>query len=233
MFEDALMESGGKLKTHRGGFYGLAVICNSFVVCLLMLLPLLHPASLPKQTVSMLLAGPAPPVPPLVQLTHPVSVATHSAALLNPFTAPRVIADRISSPEQEIRPADTGLVPIAKGFFSGLPNSIGAAAMPQVRVVPSRKAAISSGVMQGRKLGGADPRYPAIAIAAHEQGTVVLAATISKTGAIENLRLVSGPLMLAPAAEDAVRTWRYRPYLLNGKPVEVETTVNVIFHLGD
>jgi protein TonB len=67
---------------------------------------------------------------------------------------------------------------------------------------------------------------------ARVQGTVVLAATISKTGAIENLRVVSGPPMLAMAAEQAVQTWRYRPYLLNGAPVEVETTVRVVFHLG-
>ena len=64
------------------------------------------------------------------------------------------------------------------------------------------------------------------------QGTVVLQATISKSGTIENLRVMSGPAMLQQAALDAVRTWRYRPYLLNGEPVEVETTVNVVFTMG-
>jgi protein TonB len=63
------------------------------------------------------------------------------------------------------------------------------------------------------------------------QGTVVLAATISKNGTIENLRVTSGPEGLQQAAVDAVRTWRYRPYLLDGQPVEVETTINVIFTL--
>jgi protein TonB len=61
---------------------------------------------------------------------------------------------------------------------------------------------------------------------------VVLQATISKTGSIENLHIVSGPAMLQQAAMQAVRSWRYRPYLLNNEPVEVETTVNVIFSLG-
>jgi len=61
---------------------------------------------------------------------------------------------------------------------------------------------------------------------------VVLQATISKSGGIENLRVVSGPPMLQQAALDAVRAWRYKPYLLNGDPVEVETTVNVVFNLG-
>jgi TonB family protein len=77
------------------------------------------------------------------------------------------------------------------------------------------------------------PVYPPIAKAAHVSGTVVLQATISKAGTIENLRVVSGPPLLQQAALEAVKTWRYRPYLLLGKPVEVETTVNVIFTLGD
>jgi protein TonB len=74
--------------------------------------------------------------------------------------------------------------------------------------------------------------YPPIAKAARVQGTVVLQATISKTGTIEGLHVISGPAMLQQAAMDAVRSWRYRPYLLNGDPVEVETTVNVVFTLG-
>jgi protein TonB len=60
----------------------------------------------------------------------------------------------------------------------------------------------------------------------------VLQATISRSGTIENLRVVSGPALLQQAALDAVRQWRYRPYLLNGQPVEVETTVNVVFKLN-
>ena len=76
------------------------------------------------------------------------------------------------------------------------------------------------------------PQYPAIAKAARIQGTVVLQATISKNGTIENLHVISGPPMLQQAAMEAVKTWRYRPYLLNGEPVEVETQVNVIFTLG-
>jgi protein TonB len=87
--------------------------------------------------------------------------------------------------------------------------------------------------MDGTKLSAVGPRYPTIAIAGHVQGTVVLAATISKAGRIQNLRILSGPPMLAPAAEEAVRTWRYRPYQLNGNSVDVETTINVVFHLAN
>jgi protein TonB len=92
--------------------------------------------------------------------------------------------------------------------------------------------AVSSGVMAGNILVKTQPTYPAIAKAARIQGTVVLSATISKTGTIEDLRVVSGPQMLAQSALDAVRSWRYKPYLLNGEPVEVQTQVNVTFTLG-
>ena len=115
------------------------------------------------------------------------------------------------------------------GVFGGMGN---APAPPAVKAPTPKKIAISSGVAQGNLLNKTMPVYPAIAKAARIQGTVVLAATISKTGTIEGLHVISGPQMLQQAAIDAVRTWRYRPYLLNGEPVEVETQVNVIFNLG-
>jgi len=88
---------------------------------------------------------------------------------------------------------------------------------------------VSSGVISGMLLNKVDPVYPPIAKAAHVQGVVVLQATISKTGTIEDLKVLSGPPMLTGAAVDAVRRWRYKPYLLSGEPTEVETTINVNF----
>ena len=101
-----------------------------------------------------------------------------------------------------------------------------------MKAAAPKKVNISAGVAVGMLLQKTQPVYPPIAKAARVSGTVVLQATISKTGTIENLRVVSGPAMLQQAAMDAVKTWRYRPYLLNNEPVEVETTVNVIFTLG-
>jgi len=98
---------------------------------------------------------------------------------------------------------------------------------------PPKKVNISGGVAQGLLLQKTQPTYPPIAKAARVSGTVILQATISKTGTITNLRVLSGPEMLRQAALDAVKTWRYRPYLLNNEPVEVDTTVNVIFTLAD
>ena len=94
-----------------------------------------------------------------------------------------------------------------------------------------RKVIVSSGVALSHKIGGHAPRYPVDARAAYVQGTVVLQVTISEEGAVTDLDVISGPPLLRQAAIDAVRTWRYRPYLINGEPVAVETQVNIVFTL--
>jgi protein TonB len=77
------------------------------------------------------------------------------------------------------------------------------------------------------------PVYPAIALAARVQGMVIVEATISAQGRIEKARVISGPPMLAAAALSAIDQARYEPYKLNGDPVEVETTINVVFRLNE
>jgi protein TonB len=107
--------------------------------------------------------------------------------------------------------------------------------MPSVIVAPARKPEmprLSSGVTTGLLLEPIRPVYPAIARAAGVQGTVVLEAVISKAGRIESLHTVSGPPLLRDAALNAVAVARYKPYLLNGEPTEVQTTVTVVFKLG-
>ncbi len=94
------------------------------------------------------------------------------------------------------------------------------------------KVNISAGVAVGMLLQKTAPLYPPIARAARISGTVVLKATISKTGSIRDLSVISGPPMLQQAALDAVKTWRYRPFRLNGRPAEAQTTINVVFILG-
>jgi protein TonB len=91
---------------------------------------------------------------------------------------------------------------------------------------------VSGSVMAGRAISKTPPVYPRFARDARVDGTIVLHATISKAGTISNVSVISGPQMLRQAALDAVKTWRYKPYLLNNEPVEVETTVNVIFVLN-
>jgi TonB family protein len=93
-----------------------------------------------------------------------------------------------------------------------------------------KKISVSPEVMTGNRISGENPTYPQEARAKKIEGKVVLAATIGEDGVMENLQVQKSPSdLLSKSALDAVRTWRYRPYLLNGEPVEVETTINVIF----
>jgi TonB family protein len=101
-----------------------------------------------------------------------------------------------------------------------------------VRIDPPKKINLAGGVMAGNLINAVRPDYPPIAKAARIQGTVVLQGTISKEGYVINLRVISGPPMLQQAAMDAVKHWIYKPYRLSGQPVEVMTTINVIFTLG-
>jgi protein TonB len=95
----------------------------------------------------------------------------------------------------------------------------------------ARPTHVSSALIEGLLIYKNVPQYPVIPRTMGVQGTVVLQATISKTGTIENLHVISGPALLQQAAIDAVKSWRYRPYTLNKEQVEVETTVSVIFKL--
>ena len=103
---------------------------------------------------------------------------------------------------------------------------------PADAVRQPQRVLISSGTATGMLATQVKPVYPPIAKAAHVQGEVVLDAAIGSNGHVQSLRVVSGPPMLLQAATDTVEQWTYRPYILNGEQVEVETTVNVIFHLG-
>jgi TonB family protein len=95
-----------------------------------------------------------------------------------------------------------------------------------------RKIAISAGVAQGNLIRNPRPEYPQEAKAAGVSGTVVIEATIGKDGRISDAHAISGSSMLRQAAVDAVKNWAYKPYLLNGEAVEVDTTINVVFSLG-
>jgi protein TonB len=153
----------------------------------------------------------------------------------NQLTAPTKIPKNIAMvSSKEAPPSNFGVAGMeGMGGTSGVMGSFfGSGNAPKVQAAAPKKVNISAGVAVGMLIQKITPNYPPIAKAARVQGTVVLQATISKGGTIENLKVVSGPAMLQQAAVEAVRQWRYRPYLLNNEPVEVETTVNVIFTLG-
>jgi TonB family protein len=98
---------------------------------------------------------------------------------------------------------------------------------------PSGPQRVSSGTLAGNLISKVDPVYPDDAKAAHVQGVVVLHAVIAKDGTIEKLTYISGPPPLVVSAIEAVQQWKYKPYLLNGEPTEVETTINVNYTFED
>ncbi len=162
-------------------------------------------------------------------------VHVQSEMMNNQLTAPTRIPHNIEMVSQkEAPPSSFGVAGMeGMGGSGGVMGSLfGSGNAPKVKAAAPKKVNISAGVAVGMLIQKTIPIYPPIAKAARVQGTVVLQATISKQGTIEDLHVVSGPAMLQQAALDAVRQWRYRPYLLNNEPVEVETTVNVIFTLG-
>jgi protein TonB len=235
MFEDALMESSNGIKTKSKYWSSLALAINCGVLIALIIWPLWHPEALPAQIMATLLV--APPPPP--QAPQP-RMQVRSERLDNELQAPSKIPKEIRIVKEPVAPPPTlgavGMESVTDGTRSDAMNAvfigIGAGHASVGRAAPPQKVSISSGVMAGNLLDKVTPQYPAIAKAARIQGTVVLQATISKAGTIQNLRVISGPPMLQQAALDAVRSWRYKPYLLNQEPVEVETTVNVVFNLG-
>jgi len=240
MFEDSLMESGGKIRTNSKWTTLASLLLQFAIVGVMVLLPLIFTEALPKGQLNALFLAPPPPPPPPPPPAAPVHVVKRVSEIVNgelrtPSKIPKKIKEVV---EDEAPPPATagvmggvvGGVPggTAGGVIGGLTQSI--APPPQV-AKPQGPKKVSSGVMEGNILKKVDPQYPQMAKIAHVQGDVVLQATISKQGAIENLRAVSGPPLLIQVAMDAVRQWRYKPYELNSEPVEVETTVTVRFHM--
>jgi periplasmic protein TonB len=118
------------------------------------------------------------------------------------------------------------------GSPGGVLGGVLAAANSAAPRVEVKKLRVSGGVQASKLINKPTPLYPPIAKQARVQGTVVLAAMISKSGTVEGLKVVSGHPMLTQAALQAVRNWKYQPTYLNGEPVEVETTINVNFTLN-
>jgi periplasmic protein TonB len=236
MFEHSLMESG---KTHpaRSKYWPfVSLLVNGTGMIALIAWPLLDPEALPRQMIATLMVAPAPP--PLPPRTVPAPKVQSKSEILNAgLQAPSRIPKQINPVIESATPPAlqaTGMQDSGSARSIGdILNGIGTGPAIVVREVPTKPLPVSRGVMAGNLLSRTLPQYPAIARTAHIQGVVVLQAAISRTGLIENLRVVSGPPMLRQAAIDAVQTWRYKPYLLNGDPVEVETTINVVFNLDE
>jgi protein TonB len=227
MFEDSIFESAGTIHTRSRQWMVAAFGFNASILMALVLIPLIFPPMLPRLVNPFLLEAFVPPKlkPPQkpAQTARPANLLTN-----DPYQAPTRIPPTIyiaTVPEQAINIGSSTLTDPGNDLFKR--NIEVTVAHPDVQAPIHISTLVEEGLLIQKRL----PVYPAIAKTAGISGTVTLEAIISKTGTIENLHVIGGPMMLRQAAQDAVRTWRYRPYLLDGQPVEVETTVNVIFTL--
>lgn len=249
LFEDSLLETGAGHRRRRALTTFLSLILQGFLVGILILVPLLYTDVLPKHELVTLLVAPPPPPPPPPPATPPARVKVVKVAsdivngrLMTPSKIPKKIAmiKEAQTPPPVISGGVVGGVPGGipggqlGGVIGGILGSLSRApAVPKLyKPPPPQRVRVSQGVTQGLLIRRTPPSYPVLAREARIQGAVVLAAIIAKDGTIKNLQLVSGHPMLAPAAISAVKQWRYKPYLLNGQPVEVETTITVNFRLG-
>jgi len=164
--------------------------------------------------------------------------ATSSSALSVPapvpVDGPRIILSHPSGfSDDPARPVDPSLRMGTEGPGPLSVLSGGENPGPQAAITRAGPVRVSSGVSDGMLLSPIQPVYPSIARAAGIQGAVVLQATISTAGRIKSLHVVSGPPMLCQAALDAVQMASYRPYRLDGVPTEVQTTITLVFRLGE
>ncbi len=135
---------------------------------------------------------------------------------------------RTKTPVQDAAPALPSPPAIASANDSAL-SGLMSSASPNLPRPVLATARVSQGVSQGLLIKRVQPKYPPAALAVHAQGSVQIEATISKEGNVTNLHVLKGDAVLARAALDAVRQWRYKPYYLDGEPVEMQTQITVTF----
>lgn len=241
MFEDSLIESGNRLKTKRLATSIVSFFGQFLLLGILILIPLIYTEALPKtQLMTFLVAPPPPPPPPPPPAAAVVKVVKIQSDLVNgQLRTPTKIPEKVQMIKEEEAPPVMG-----SGVMGGVPGGVPGGSMGGViggminstaaipKVATPQRVRVSQGVSTGLLIKRVQPNYPPLARQARIQGQVVLQAEISKEGTIQNLQLISGHPMLAPAAIEAVKQWRYKPYLLNGEPVAVDTQVVVNFTLS-
>ena len=248
MFADSILDFGQHQKRHAFATT-TSFVLNCLAVGVMLIMPLVFTESLPKAQLLTFLVAPPPPPPPPPPAAEQVQRVVrqiqtdlmNTGQLRTPTRIPKKVEMIHEEEAPPPMPASTGGV---IGGFGGVPggqiggvigsivSATSAAAVPKFVAPTPQRVRISQGVTKGLLVQKIEPQYPPLARAARVQGEVVLSAIIDSNGQINNLQLVSGHPMLVPAAIAAVKQWRYKPYLLNGAPVEVETTITVIFSLS-
>jgi periplasmic protein TonB len=233
MFEDSTFESNSRIQTRSRAWMLATCAFNGSILLAMVLVPLIYPSALPQMVKSFLMETPAPPQPTPARVeVAMVSTAPRQMEGGRIFAPPVIPRGTFipAAPEANV-PVTVALADLGANNNSTSPFA-SQTHRAEVRQVVTGPVRVSGMVEEGLLIHRTIPVYPPIAVASRTEGTVVLQATISRAGTIANLHVISGPMMLQQAAINAVQQWRYRPYLLSGEPVEVETTVNVVFKLN-
>ncbi|MGB9337472.1 MAG: energy transducer TonB [Candidatus Acidiferrales bacterium] len=245
MFDDLVESSVVRKRTNKGWSVILSGIVQAGIVVIFVLIPLIYTEALPKQLLTTFLVAPAPPPPPpppaaaVQRIVKPVARLIQAGKMM----APTVIPKKVEMIKEEEMPPDVGAVGVVGGVPGGIAGGsaggvlggiIGGSGggMPPPPKPTQQRVRIGGNVQAAKMIRQITPVYPQIAKTAHVQGTVILRAIISKDGTVQELQYISGPALLMRSAMDAVRQWKYQPTLLNGEPVEVDTTISVVFTLS-
>lgn len=241
MFADSLLESSWKQRSRQGWTTLSSFGIQAVMLGLLLLIPLLRPIALPYlQPLTAPIALTVPRgLPP--QVVQHVATALQSNLMNNMIIAPRSIPTHILNVDESAAPPQiaTGgeFVPGATGGgdLRGILGSVGTSEHPVMAaavVPPIANHVRVSRMMEGNLIRRVQPVYPSTAKMARIQGQVVLSAVIGKEGSIEKIQVLAGHPLLVQSAVEAVKHWKYRPYILNDQPVEVETQITVNFSLS-
>ncbi len=231
------LESNWDQSAHRGWTTLASFTMQALGLSLLLLIPLFviqGPPRLQWIDGSVISPPPAPAPPPSgPRPVHPTDSNLSQGQLMQPRVIPLTITTLNETQVGAAPDLDGGVVGATGRSGRGVPGSLGVGVevTPPPTPVPTRPLKLSHWA-EGNLIYRVQPIYPPIARAARVQGSVVLRAIISKTGTIESLIVISGHPMLSKTALEAVKQWRYRPYLLNNEPIEVETEVTVNFVLS-
>ena len=242
MFEDSVLENRMPRKRRWTTLASFAIECAGILV--LVLIPLLYTEALPNLNIMSRIEPPtAPPAPKPVEIITTIREESrnHSEFVNNILIPPQRIPTTIHRVVDTAEPSDSSssdpnsYVPWSTGPSSSSNRNIADMLGPRTTVVPTLHPPTVyriSHLDEGQIIRRVQPTYPAMARTVRVQGPVTLEALIGRDGRIEQLKAVSGHPLLITAAMDAVQQWRYRPYLLNGSPVEVQTTITVNFYLN-
>ena len=242
MFAESLLETSWAHRSRRSWTTLTSFGVQAVVIGLLLLIPVLQTVGVPlgRALPTPISWGAPPPARPPVPREH-INVLNQSNFADNRLIAPPSVPHTIAMINESVPPPQVsydGTSGVEGGTGNGAPDgiwkSLGSTrpALPMPAPPPTVRAFRTSLMLEGSLIRRVQPMYPPLARTARIQGSVVLAAVISKEGTIEHVQALSGHPMLVPAAVAAVSQWRYRPYILNGEAIEVDTQITVNFILG-